>query len=140
MVSDVRWKQRFENFEKAFKVFCRRYDEYLKITDEEAYQMALIQSFEIVFELSWKVMKDFLVEGGVGKGLDFPKNIIRSAFSHRLIKDVELWIEALNKRNKTAHVYDEDIMEEVLTFIVNDFQPILRDFYSWCKKTAEAEI
>ena len=52
---------------------------------------------------------------------------------------VECWLEAVDNGNKAAHIYDEHVMAEVLTFVVNDFQPVLRDFYLWCKKTVEAE-
>ncbi|MFH1405204.1 MAG: nucleotidyltransferase substrate binding protein [Patescibacteria group bacterium] len=60
MNNELRWKQRFQNFEKAFAVFQRRIDEYEVHTDEEAYQMALVQGYEIIIELAWKVMKDYL--------------------------------------------------------------------------------
>ena len=69
MTSDVRWKQRFENFEKAFQFFGRRYDDHLKNPNDESNQAAFVKSFELTLELSWKVMKDVLVEGGVKKRL-----------------------------------------------------------------------
>ena len=54
MKSDVRWKQRFENFERSFLTFSR----ILKIeSPNEAERMGLVQAFEIVFELSWKTLK-----------------------------------------------------------------------------------
>ncbi|MDB5018357.1 MAG: hypothetical protein JWQ84_3189 [Mucilaginibacter sp.] len=54
---DVRWKQRFQNFEKAFLFF--------EITvDTENYTPievgGLVQAFEFTFELGWKTIKDFL--------------------------------------------------------------------------------
>ena len=52
MNNDLRWKQRFENFEKSFKVFQRRKDKYEELPKDEGYQMAFVQAFEILFELS----------------------------------------------------------------------------------------
>lgn len=58
MTQDVRWKQRFENFNKAL----HRLREALAGTACEPhnhlYQIALIGAFQFTFELSWKTMKD----------------------------------------------------------------------------------
>ena len=43
-----------------------------------------IQSFEIIFELSWKTLKDYLEDQGVDCG-SLPKNIIRKSFEAELI-------------------------------------------------------
>ncbi|MDQ6954399.1 MAG: nucleotidyltransferase substrate binding protein, partial [Mariprofundaceae bacterium] len=64
MNNDIRWKQRFQNFEKTYHVFQRRIDEYENNQKTEAYQMALIQAFEILIELSWKTLKDYLENEG----------------------------------------------------------------------------
>ncbi len=57
-MQDIRWKQRFQNFEKAYKVF----EKILKIKNpNKAEKMGLIQAFEISFELSWKLLKDHLI-------------------------------------------------------------------------------
>ncbi|MBD3265082.1 nucleotidyltransferase, partial [bacterium] len=60
MMEKLRWKQRFQNFTKAMEAFQRQIDEYRQDSDNEAFQMALVQGYEIIVELSWKVMKDYL--------------------------------------------------------------------------------
>jgi hypothetical protein len=35
------------------------------------------------------------------------------------ITDPELWFDFLSKRNMTSHVYNEDIMEEVLEIFIS---------------------
>ena len=59
-MQNKRWLQRFENFEKASinlneTIECIKQNGINKI-----YTMALIQAYEIVFELAWKTMKDYL--------------------------------------------------------------------------------
>ena len=61
---DIRWVQRFSNYQKAL----RRLDEAIEIvsrkTDwaesiDDLLQEGLIQRFEYTHELAWKVMKDY---------------------------------------------------------------------------------
>ena len=132
MNNDLRWKQRFQNFEKAFTVFQRRIDEYEVHIDEEAYQMALVQAYEIIIELAWKVMKDYLENDGfdVKNG----KQAIRQAFQNELIRDGEIWLQSLDNRNLTSHVYDDEVLEANVSFISQQFYPLVRDFYFDLKK------
>ncbi len=133
MNNEKRWKQRFENFEKSFHVFQRRISAYEKQPTDEGYQMALIQSFEIIFELSWKTLKDYLENQGVDCG-SFPKNIFRKAFEAELISYPESWITSIGIRNQTSHTYKEDILETVTMFIQKTFYPIVRNLYFTLKK------
>lgn len=63
MSMDVRWRQRFENYSKSL----RNLESALAIESPDIVQRAgMILFFETVFELSWKVMKDYLEEGVSG--------------------------------------------------------------------------
>ena len=68
MNNPVRWKQRFQNFEKALTVFKARCCDVTENPQGTRYyetcQMALIQAFEIIIELSWKTLKDYLEAQG----------------------------------------------------------------------------
>jgi hypothetical protein len=48
MYTNIRWQQRFQNFEKAYIVFQRRITEYRETNESEANQMSLIQAFEVL--------------------------------------------------------------------------------------------
>ena len=59
--SDIRWKQRFQNFEKAIGFLA----EALKIEHPDLLQKAgIIQFFEMSYELAWNTLKDYLEEQG----------------------------------------------------------------------------
>lgn len=61
---EIRWKQRFQNFEKAFNKLENALSFHIKESDNELYQMTLVQSFEFTFELGWKTLKDYLSYSG----------------------------------------------------------------------------
>ncbi len=133
MNNDIRWRQRFQNFERAFTVFQRRVDECNQF-NEEVYQMALIQAFEVVQELSWKVLKDYLENEGYDK-VSNSRQVFRTAFQEELItEDAEIWMNSIKNRNLTSHTYDEDTADEILKFILNDFYPVVRNLYHKLKK------
>ena len=119
--NDIRWKQRFENFEKAYRLLERT----LEISNpSEAERAGLIQFFEMAFELSWKLMRDYLQEQGFT--INSPKQAIKQAFQSDLIRDGHTWIDALNDRNLTVHTYEESNAVEIERRIRYDYFSLLR--------------
>ncbi|MEI6284935.1 MAG: hypothetical protein WCP79_00375 [Bacillota bacterium] len=45
MNNNLRWKQRFQNFDKAYATFCRIIARYEEDTNDEITQIALVQAF-----------------------------------------------------------------------------------------------
>lgn len=79
---DIRWKQRFQNFEKAFKLLEQTTPIDAPSIAERA---GLIQFFEMIFELAWKLLKDFLEEEGFV--VKSPRDTVKQAFQAEYIKD-----------------------------------------------------
>lgn len=122
---DIRWKQRFQNFQKSYDVMQR-----LMAIDHlsEFERMALIQSFEISFELAWKVMKDYLEsEGFLPKS---PRETIKTAYQADLINKAQIWMDALVDRNLTVHTYDETFAIDMAGKIQKIYYPAISDFYT----------
>ncbi|GAA0434952.1 nucleotidyltransferase substrate binding protein [Lentibacillus halophilus] len=121
---DIRWKQRFENFERSYK----RLNKYASgsITNELE-RAGIIHFFEMTFELAWKVLKDYLEKEGFI--VDSPRQAIKQAFQMGLIDDDHIWMEALEKRNMTVHTYDEETAKELTEDIVTSFLPAVRTLY-----------
>ncbi len=129
---EIRWKQRFSNFEKAFLLLNRTAK---KEKLNEAEKAGLIQFFEITFELSWKIMKDYLES--IGFITKSPRETIKQAYQAEIISNGHKWIDALEARNKTSHIYEEEEIEEISINIVVLFVPIIQDLYSFLKKENE---
>ena len=117
---DIRWKQRFKNFEKALN----HLSDALLISNPDIVQKAgIIQFFEMSYELAWNAMKGFT-------DVNSPKAAIKKAFETGLISNGHLWMELLLDRNLTAHTYDEQKATEVGKLIQVKYYPLLKDLYN----------
>jgi nucleotidyltransferase substrate binding protein (TIGR01987 family) len=105
MTQDIRWKQRFDNQQRAFEMLQQAVQANAQAPDNKLIQMALVKAFEMTFELSWKTMKDYLKYNGIDVKL--PREIIKQAFATDLVTDGQAWIDMLEDRNLMAHTYDE---------------------------------
>jgi len=129
---DIRWKQRYQNFKKSFDLL----DEYIEQEEySEIERAGLIQFFEMTFELSWKVMKDYLENQGFM--INSPRDTIKQAFQANVISNGEVWIEALTDRNLTVHTYDEITAEQILEKIKTVYYPLLKKLNEYLKNELE---
>jgi nucleotidyltransferase substrate binding protein (TIGR01987 family) len=71
----------------------------------------IIQRFEYSFELAWKVGKIFLADQGIAATT--PKLVIRELAKRGFLDEPELWLECLEARNKTSHIYKKEVADEV---------------------------
>jgi nucleotidyltransferase substrate binding protein (TIGR01987 family) len=113
MSLDVRWKQRFENFERAMglldEVVQRGLPSLSRLEKEGS-----IQRFEITFELGWKLMRDSLEASGMVIAPVTPRTVIKEAFGAKLLQDAQVWIDMMLSRNLLSHSYDLETFEAVL--------------------------
>lgn len=122
MTQDVRWKQRFDNYQRALKDLSG--DVALRQTRplSRLEEKGLFQSFEMVHELAWNVLKDYLEEVAGITSLG-SKDTTREAFKRGLIVDGETWMQMIQSRNLTSHVYDESTARAVAEDIAARFHP-----------------
>ena len=131
---DIRWMQRFSNFERSFLPLC----EALKIESPSVVERAgLIQFFEMAFELSWKLLKDYEeLEGFAPK---MPREVIKQAFQAELVSDGHGWVNALQDRNLTSHTYNEKVAIDVENRIRIQYFPLLKELYEMFKSKLEED-
>ena len=107
---DVRWQQRFRNYQKAL----RQLEKFLKETDlNELEEQGLIQAFEYTYELSWNVITDYLVFQGITEIIG-SRDAFRMAFNRGLIEEGQVWMSMIESRIKSSHTYNEEIAKEIL--------------------------
>lgn len=117
---DIRWKQRFNQFEKAFALLQSAITIKHPSVTERA---GLIQFFEMAFELGWKLLKDFLEAEGYA--INSPRDAIKQGYQSQIIEAGHEWINALEDRNLTTHTYNEQTAELVERKIRQDYYPLL---------------
>ncbi len=125
---DVRWKQRFQNYEKAYLSLMESAEALAQEPDNRFIQDSLIQRYEYTIELAWKTMKDYLEELGF-VGVTSPKKVVRKAYQEGIIAEADKWIAALNDRNRTSHAYEETMAKMVAIAIQENHIPIFHDLY-----------
>ncbi|WP_291652575.1 HI0074 family nucleotidyltransferase substrate-binding subunit [Clostridium sp.] len=82
---------------------------------------SLIQRFEVTYELTHKTLKEFMNYLGVTLENSFPRTIFKKAYVNNLISDDKVWINLLEDRNSTLHIYNENISNEIADRIVNKY-------------------
>jgi nucleotidyltransferase substrate binding protein (TIGR01987 family) len=102
---DIRWRQRFDNYQKAVRQLTKFID---KGDLNELEEQGLIQAFEYTYELGWNLLKDYLLYQG-NPDIFGSRDAIREAFAVGLIADGEGWMKMLQERNRTAHTYNEAV-------------------------------
>jgi nucleotidyltransferase substrate binding protein (TIGR01987 family) len=117
---DVRWLQRFQNFERALAQLDSAVELSRQRGLSELERQGLVQAFEFTHELAWNVMKDFLEESGQS-GIYGSRDATRSAFAAGLIENGDLWMRMIASRNQTTHTYNEETVEDICSAIVNEY-------------------
>jgi dTDP-4-dehydrorhamnose reductase len=131
--SDVRWKQRFENYSRSLAQLTGVVNRYHADFFTELERTACIKYYEMTFELAWKVMKDYLAESGIA-GIVGSKDAIRQAFNHGIIDSGEIWMQMIESRNELVHCYDENTADAICAKIVNPYHTVLRCFAAKMEK------
>ncbi len=129
---DIRWIQRFSNYNKALEQLTK----FIKKDElNELEEQGLIQSFEYTHELAWNTLKDFLEHRG-NKDMYGSKDVTRKAFKLNLIEDGDVWMDMIQSRNQTSHTYNEETAEEISKAILNSYY---QEFLKLQKKLKELE-
>lgn len=75
----------------------------------------IIQRFEFTVELCWNSSKKVLQTNGIKT--DSPKDVFRELGKNGWIPNVEIWFDYLVARNKSSHIYNEQMALDLLKII-----------------------
>lgn len=130
----LRWEYRFDNFKRAYFLLQDSITQKQKQGLSQLEKEGVIQRFEYSIELAWKTMKDYLESQNVVFDQVTPRSIIREAMTAKIINQGDIWMDALDDRNKMSHTYDLQQFEAVITSIEHSYLPCLKQLYETLTK------
>lgn len=135
MTLDIRWKQRFDNFQRALRQLTLAMELKAQRPLSDLEQQGLIQGFEFTHELAWNVLKDYLEMEGI-QGLVGARSTAREAFKRGLVRDGEVWMDMIEKRNLSSHTYNPAVANTLALSIAERYYPAFRELQQRFAKEA----
>ena len=126
-------------FYKRYQSFCNSLDSLAEARQRDITDSFVLSGtsakFSITFDLSWKVMKDILIQYYAITGFvtGSPREVLRESFKADMISD-DTWMKMLRVRNELAHDYDGDIVKTHCNAIVNEYIDLFYEFKNIVEK------
>ena len=133
-----------EKFNRRFFSFCKSLDALAEARQRDLTDSFVLSGtsakFSITFDLSWKVMKDILVQYYAITNFvaGSPREVLKEAYQADMISN-DKWMEMLKVRNELAHDYDCEIVKEHCHTIVDEYIDLFYDFETKVKKLMDTE-
>ena len=105
---------------KKLKDAYQRLEEGVKQAKDELDKDGVIQRFEFTFELLWKALKLYLEHQGII--VKTPRESFVEAFRINLVGDEKIFLDMLEDRNNTSHIYDKETSEKIFNRIKKNYQ------------------
>jgi len=134
---DIRWRQRFSNFQNALQELTEAVELYRKRPLSKLEKQGLVKAFEFTHELAWNVMKDYFEYQGTVSIMG-SRDATREAFNRGMVSDGEHWMEMIRSRNKSSHTYNQETADEIVEDTVNIFHGLFLQLESKLKELANA--
>jgi len=124
---DVRWLQRLENYKRALDALDRGLAIAAERPLSELEEQGLIQAFGFTHELSWLLLRDFLVDQGVS-GISGSRDAVREAVARDLLTpgSEATWMAMIRSRNLTSHTYNPALAHDIASLIQQSYAEPLR--------------
>ena len=103
-----------------FKLFCRT---LTNLSDIYCYDspydnvvtMGLVGLFTLCFDQSWKAVKEVLAQQGFPESqTGSPRQILKTAYQAGMLRNQDLWLNALAARNNVSHAYNPDVALDII--------------------------
>lgn len=120
MTQDIRWIQRFDNFQAALEQLKAAVLLSMQRSLTDLEKQGLIQSFEFTHELAWMTIKDYFSYQG-NTSIMGSRDAAREAFQKGLIENGEIWMDMIKSRNLTSHTYNRSIANDIVEKICKSY-------------------
>ena len=126
---DVKFCKRYASFQNSLASLAEAKDRDMS---DSFVLSGTSAKFSITFDLSWKVMKDILIQYYAITGFiaGSRREVLKEAFKAELI-DGDVWMEMLQVRNQLIHDYDGMIVKKYCRQIIEIY---IDKFYEFQKR------
>lgn len=111
----LRFEDGLYNFRRALDRFCEALDRREALEQEgfgDIFLDLAVKRFEFTYEMSWKAIRrclDFL-----GVEAKYPRACFKEAYAIGLVSNEAVWLEMIEQRNLTSHVYSQDEVRGIM--------------------------
>ena len=78
----------------------------------DIYLDLIVKRFEFTYEMAWKSLKRYLEF--LGFEPKSPRGTFKEAYSQDILKDENIWLDMIEQRNLSSHIYDEYQINEII--------------------------
>ena len=130
---DVRWKQRFQSYRRAFNLLrtaltVKEIDEYSLLEQE-----GIARCLRYAIEFGWKTFKDYLEFSGVELTEATARSVIKECAAVGTFReagiDGSIYWDMILARSVLSHTYDIGRFTEIMVKIKSDYLPELEKEY-----------
>lgn len=118
-----KFQTKLENYKNALARLHESIEDSKKFADNLTFRDGVIQRFEFTAELAWKTIREYLLSEKVAN-INSPKSVMREAYHMNVITDEDGWIQILDDRNATSHIYDEQEATGIYKRIAAEHLPL----------------
>jgi nucleotidyltransferase substrate binding protein (TIGR01987 family) len=124
MDADIRWIREYSNYKKALGQLSW-FVEKVELSEHE--EQGLIQSFEFTFDLACRTLHNILyIDPDYNEYRD-PQPVIIKAYGKGYISDIKNWMEMLKDLDQSIYFYGENVSEDILLSIKNEYIELFKD-------------
>jgi nucleotidyltransferase substrate binding protein (TIGR01987 family) len=111
----LRFEDALYNYRRAYERFVEALDRRADLEKEgfgDIFLDLAVKRFEFTYEMAWKTIKRYLDYEGIEAR--FPRACFKEAYSQKLITDQQVWLDMIEQRNLSSHVYNQDELAGIL--------------------------
>ncbi len=130
-----------ERVERYFEQFEKALTNLESAIDRSASDLEIdgtIKRFELCYELSWKLIKEYLADMGII--CKNPRDCFKNAVANSIIDSEEIWMKMIDDRNALVHTYTHEQSRKVFEHIRDFYTTSFRYLYDKVNKANSGEI
>jgi len=103
----------FERALERFRIVVTERDRWVAEGNGDIVLDVAVKRFEFTYEMAWKALKRFLDYLGIDARA--PRPVFKEAYAQGLLTEEQVWLDMIEMRNLSSHVYDEQEISQILS-------------------------